>query len=78
MLLKDKGDEKVIGLFTKLLIDESNEYIIHSSVITSLQKLVLNRVFGHDSMVHAIDKCLAHELPVVIKQVFIIVTWALF
>ena len=78
MLLKDKGDEKVIGLFTKLLIDESNEYIIHSSVITSLQKLVLNRVVGHDSMVHAIDKCLAHELPVVIKQVFIIVTWALF
>jgi len=69
VLLKNKGDEKVIGLFTKLLIDESNEYIIHSSVMTSLQKLVLNRVVGHDSMVHAIDKCLAHELPVVIKQV---------
>ncbi|KAH3704399.1 AP-4 complex subunit epsilon-1-like [Dreissena polymorpha] len=66
--LKNMEDDKVLMLFTNLLLQENMPFSIQSAVITCIHKLVAMGIVEQVSMATKLTECLSHELPLVIKQ----------
>jgi hypothetical protein len=72
-ILKNMPDDKVISLFTRHLGNEKLGYSTQSCIVTALQNLVIKGVVNCDNMSVKINECLTEQLPIVIKQVKLII-----